>query len=502
MLLLGGAGLTLARLMRPRQAAAATDTLRLALGTFPPNWRPYTHTGADGGAIKLMLHRRLVGYDAQGNTQGELAERWSHADDGSYTFHLRDGVRFQNGDTVDAEAVKYSLEQIANPRTNAFLRVPFSIISGVDVLDRLSVRIRLSERSVTLPNYLASYDCPIISPKSTEAEAVGCGPYRIEDQERGTRVNFTAFDGYYKPGLPRTPKLQFINYPDENLRVSALMAGDVDMIEYVPWQAMDTIAADKRLTLDSVPDGAFMCLTFNFAQGPFKDARVRQAVAHAINREDIVKAAFFGHGTVLEGLPSPMSSPFTDPAALHVYPRDIAKAKQLMAEAGVANGFSTTILATSTYDMYKNTAEIVQRGLAEIGIEAKLFLPDYPTRISLGNRGQFEIAIMGYGMDFNDPDALTTFLASNPQGTYVRSWGYVNDTLTGLLKRARGEFDDEARKALYRQITPIAAQDAAVVGLAWRSQAYAMTKHVTGYRNLPGALTFSSLASLENATVA
>ncbi|WP_145145090.1 ABC transporter substrate-binding protein [Roseomonas gilardii] len=501
-LLQGMGALSVTMLAGGRPARAAGDMLRFALSTFPPNWRPYTHTGAAGGAVKLMLHRRLVRYDSQGTPQAELAESWTREADGSYLFRLREGLRFQNGDPVDAEAVKYSLEQIANPRSSAFLRVPLSIITGIDVVDARTVRIRLREHSVTLPLYLASYNCPIISPKSTDAEAIGCGPYRLADQERGTRLDFTAFDGYYRPGLPRTPKLRFLNYADESLRVAALQAGDVDMIEYVPWQSMDGIEANARLQLDGVPDGAFMCLTFNCKQGPFTDPRLRRAVGHAVNRADVVQAAFFGRATPLEGLPSPASSPFTDPAALKVFPHDVARARQLMAEAGMAGGFSTTILATSTYNMVKNTAEVAQRNLAEIGIQATLQMPDYPTRINQGNRGQFEMSIMGYGMDFNDPDALTTFLASNPQGSYVRSWGYVNERLDGLLQRARAEFDDEARKALYREITPIAAQDAPVVGLAWRSQAFAMKKEVTGFRNLPGALTFSAIVSLEEVSIA
>ena len=147
-----------------------------------------------------MLHRRLVSYDAQGVLRGELAESWNREDDGSYVFHLRDGVRFQNGDPVDAEAVRYSMAQIADPKTAAYLRLPLEIVEKVEVVDARTVRFHLKERSATLPFSLASYNCPIVSPKSTEAEAIGCGPYRIADQEKGTRIDFAAFDGFYREG--------------------------------------------------------------------------------------------------------------------------------------------------------------------------------------------------------------------------------------------------------------------------------------------------------------
>ncbi len=475
--------------------------IRFALSTFPPNWRPFTHTGSAGGAVKLMLHRRLVRYDAQGVLRGELAENWKREDNGDYLFRLREDVRFQNGDPVDAAAVQYSMGRIADPKTGAYLRLPLDVVEKVEVVDPRTVRFHLKERSATLPFSFASYNCPIISPKSSDDAAIGCGPYTLADQERGTRIDFAAFDGFYRPGLPKTKRLSFINYVDETLRVAALKSGDVDMIEYVPWQSMSSIEADPRLSMSAVLDGPFMYLTFNCAKGPFADKRLRQAVAYALNRDDVVKGAFFGRGAPLEGLPSPPDSPFTDPASLHMYKRDLGRARQLMAEAGMAGGFSTNILSTSTYNMHKDTAEVVQQSLAEIGIQAALQLPDYPTRIALGNRGQFDIGVMGYGADFNDPDSLTTFLAANPQGSYPRSWGYVNPQVDDLLKRARAELDDEKRKALYRELTPLAAEDAAVIGVAWRSQAYAMTKDLHGYYNLPGALTFMSVGTLEDAVI-
>ena len=130
-----------------------------------------------------------------------------------------------------------------------------------------------------------------------------------------------------------------------------------------------------------------MYLTFNGSVKPFDDARVRVAVAQAIRREDIIKAAFFGRGAPIEGLPLTEGTEFYDAKLAHGWPYDPAKAKSLLAAAGVGSGFSCKLLATAQYGMHKDTATLVQQNLAEIGIQAELVLPDWATRVTLGNRG-------------------------------------------------------------------------------------------------------------------
>ena len=200
-----------------------------------------------------------------------------------------------------------------------------------------------------------------------------------------------------------------VAYPDENLRVAALQSGDVDLIEYVPWQSIDTLAKDPAIRLD-MTDGPFMFLIFNGRSGPFRDARVRQAVAFAIRREDIVAAAFFGHATPLGGVPIPKTSPFYNPALAEGWSYDLPRAKRLLAEAGFSAGFSCTLLADSTYGMDQSTAQVVQQSLAAIGIQVKLALPEWASFVTLANRGRYDFAIAGVTSDNTDPDGLTSVL--------------------------------------------------------------------------------------------
>jgi peptide/nickel transport system substrate-binding protein len=244
-----------------------------------------------------------------------------------------------------------------------------------------------------------------------------------------------------------------------------------------------------------------MYLIFNANKPPLNDARVRKAVAHAIKREEIVKAAFFGRGSPLAHLPLPKASEFFNAEYENGWNYDPALAKKLLAEAGHADGFACSLLSTAQYGMHKDTAEVVQQNLAAVGIKVELNLPDWATRVAIGNKGQYDMAVMGDAADSNDPDGIAKAIDGSLSPSYSRSWGMKTEKLTELLKAGRAEFDTAKRKAIYKQLEALAIQEAPMVGLAWRSQGYAMQKRVSGFKNLPGALTFYSGTTFEDTTV-
>ena len=355
--------------------------------------------------------------------------------------------------------------------------------------------------TATLPLTFAAYYLPIVAKGSTADNplGIGAGPFVLTNEERGVSLEFKAFDKFYRPGLPRLKTVRMVAYADENLRVAALQAGDVDLIEYVPWQSMSSIEADPKLSLQTT-SGPFMYLVFNGKTGPFTDERLRRAVAHAIKREDIVKAAFFGRGDPIEGLPLPKGTPFYDEALAHDLAYDPAKAKALLAVAGVEGGFNCKLLSTAQYGMHKDTAAVVQQYLAAVGIQAELALPDWATRITLGNRGQYEFAVMGSAADSNDPDGLSSFLDGRLAPSYVRSYGLDIPALDKLIDAGRAEFDAAKRHAIYTELQKSICEQAPIVGLCFRAQGYGMSRRVRDFHNLPGALTFYSGSTLETTT--
>ena len=493
--LAGAAALPFLRM--PGARAAAPGVLTFGLSSYPPTIQPWANSGTAAATIKLMIYRGLISYGADGTLQPELAESWTRESETSWVFKLR-AAKFQNGEAVTAADVKWSLEQIAGERSTAYFRTEMQGLERIETPDDKTVRIVTKVPVVTLPVWMASYHMPIISRNSPRGQFIGAGPFVLKAQERGVSLDLEAFADYYKPGLPKLKGIRVIAYADENLRVAALQSGDVDLVEYVPWQAMDAITANPQLSLDAV-DGAFMYLVFNASRPPFDDARVRKAVAHAINREELVKAAFFGRGSALEHLPIPENSRFFNAVLKNGWRYDPALSKKLLAEAGHGGGITCSLLSTAQYGMHKDTAEVVQQHLAAVGINVTLNLPDWATRVAAGNRGQYDLGVMGTAADSNDPDGIASFIDGSLSPSYVRSFGLKIDRITSLLAAGRAEFDEAKRLTLYREMEQVAIDQVPIAGLTWRSQGYAMRKSVSGFRNLPGALTFYSGLTFETA---
>lgn len=486
----------------PARAARTPGVLRFGLSAYPPTLAPWANAGTAAGTVQALMNRGLVGYAPDGSLQPEMAESWAAEGEATWVFRLREAT-WHNGKPVTSEQIKWNFEQVAGEKSAAYLRVQCQEIAKIETPDARTVKLVMKAPNATVPLMLATYFMPMIYPDSNAggAQAVGAGPFVLKNAERGVGLELEAHAKYYKPGLPKLKAIRLTAYADENLRVAALQAGDVDLIEYVPWQSMAAIEADPRLVLQTT-EGPYMFLMFNGKAGPMADKRVRQAIAHAIRRDEVVKAAFFGRGAPLEGLPLAKGSPYFDEARSHAQAYDPAKSRALLTEAGFPNGFSTSLLATSTYGMHKDTAEILQQNLAAVGIQAELRLPDWATRVAQGNRGQYEMGLMGTSAESNDPDGIANQVDGELSASYVRSVNLPTPRIHGLLAAGRGEFDPEKRRAIYAELDRAVLDEANFVGIAWRAQGYAFTKDLRGFQNLPGALSFFSGLTLDGAEFA
>jgi peptide/nickel transport system substrate-binding protein len=480
----------------PRPVRAADGVLTFGLSSYPPSFEPLQSNGTAAATVKLLIHRGLLSYAPDGSIRGELAESWAPAEDGSWTFTLREGMTWHDGRPVTSADVRYTIETGAAEGSTAQHRGSLQAIAAIETPDDRTVILRYDQPNAAVEALFAHYNMPII-PDGAEGESlIGAGPFMLDDRERGVAITLKANPTYYRAGLPKLAGVRIVVYADENLRVAALQAGDVDLIEYVPWQSMQAIEADPALALDAV-DGPFMYLTFNGHRAPFDNPLVRRAVAHAINRQDIVDAAFFGRGSPLAHLPIAPASDFHTPEHANAWAYDPDRAKALLAEAGMPGGFSCTMLSTAQYGMHSATAEICQAYLSMVGINVTLDMPDWATRVQRGNAGEFDMAVMGTTTDTNDPDGLARIVDTSFAPSFVNSHGLSIPELEAQFVAGRATFDKAERQAAYRRMEEIAIEQAPVVGLAWRSQGYAMKTGVTGFTNLPGQLTFYSGLTLE-----
>ena len=329
---------------------------------------------------------------------------------------------------------------------------------------------------------------------------MGAGPYTLDNFDRGSGITVKAFPDYYREDLPKAETVRFIALPDESLRIAALDSGAVDIIEYVSTQNMGRIE-DGPSTHVSAVTGPFMYLMFNTKEGPFTDARLRRAVSYAIDRDAVNALGFSGMGTVIDGLPVPANPSYNPSLVEERFAYDPEKAKALLAEAG-ASDLTVELLATSQYAQHNDTAIVVRQSLAAVGINVNMNLPDWATRVSLGNEGKYHVAVSGTSGAYNDPDALTKYIGGGQSASFVRPFGYENPEIDRLLAEGREELDTAKRAEIYAKVEELVISDAPIVPILWRPQAWGVRDAVSGFTPLPGFLSFQSGLRLEETQLA
>ncbi|MAQ86232.1 MAG: ABC transporter substrate-binding protein [Maritimibacter sp.] len=355
-------------------AAMAQQTdITVGMQLEPPNLDP---TGGAAAAIDEVVYANLfeglTRYTSDGSIAPALAESWDISEDGTeYTFHLRDGVTFHDGSTMDAEDVKFSLDRArAEDSTNA-QKALFAGISEVEVVDPLTVKVTLSGPNSAFPNNMAWGDAVIVAPESIDNAAtapVGTGPFMFSDWVQGDRVELVAYDGYWgeKPALTAAT-FKFIS--DPTAAFAAMMAGDIDVFPGYP--APETLVqfeADPRFKLLIGSTEGETILGMNNKSEALSDPKVREAIAHAIKRQEIIDGAMFGYGTPIGTHFAPHNPDYVDLTGLSDYDPDASKA--LLAEAGQEGLTLSLKLPPPSYA--RRGGEIIAAQLRAVGIETQI----------------------------------------------------------------------------------------------------------------------------------
>lgn len=475
--------------------ASAKGTLRFGLSSFPPSLNPFEYSGTAALTVKLVLYHSLLSYGADGLVRPELASAYKQVDSTTYEFNLREDAVFHDGSPVEAEDVKFSYESIGARNSTAYLRQEFQIIDKIDVAGLKALRLTLKQPNAVFSQVLASGYAPIVSRKSAASNFIGAGPYTLQGIDRGSAVTVKAFPSYYRKDLPKVEVIRFVAMPDESLRMAALESGDIDIIEYVSTQNMGRLEQGASTHAASV-DGPFMYLLFNTKEGPFTDVRLRRAVSYAIDRAAISSFGFSGMGKPIDGLPVPVDPAYDPSLVKERLAYDPVKARALLKEAGVAN-LTIQLLSTSQYAQHNDTAIVVQQNLAAVGINANMRLPDWASRVSLGNEGKYHLAVQGTSGAYNDPDAVTAYIGGGQPASYTRPFGYENAELDRFLDEGRREMDTAKRAAIYAKVERLAIADVPIIPLIWRPQVWGVRNAVKGFTPLPGFLSFQSALKLE-----
>ena len=490
-------------------------TLQWGLSTDPPNLDPHVSSGSSAANVKMNVYSGLARYDKDGTIIPDLATDWTISDDGlTYTFSLREGVTFHDGTPLTAADVKFSLERIINPETGAYLSSALGVIDSIETPDDQTVVLNLSEPHAALLPYLARAEAQAVSQAFLEnggdlnLEMMGTGPFKFVSREPGVSIVLERNADYYEEGKPYLDGITFVPYADEQTRVTALEAGDVDIIEYVPWKDMDAIEGNPDLSLYADEGAAFMTLIYNQEREPFDDPLVRRAFGYAVPRDAIIRVAFFGRGSPITGGLIPPNSPYYNEALEGTYGYDPEKALSLLAEAGWTDSdgdglldkdgetLSVDLLSTSTYGMHMQTAQVVDQALRELGVDVNLELEEWSVVVARQTEADFDFRVHGLGMMVEDPDFLAGYYM--PDAFYAEISGMSDDDYGEDLMAGRTSTDESARQEAYLAFEQKFLEQAPWVHLTMRTQGEAAQNDVKGFSHLPGPLWFHSAATLKD----
>jgi glutathione transport system substrate-binding protein len=493
---------------KPKPAAPAAGKaggeLKFGLSSDPPNLDPHVTTGTAAMNVKMMVYNGLVRYWRKAEIVPDLAESWSAPDDRTYAFKLRTGVTFHDGTELTAADVKASLERILDPKVGATKRADFQDVKEIQA-EGDTVRLVLGKPNAALIAHLARPECAILPEKAIKSGVdfnttmLGTGPFKLTAREPGVRTVVEKNPNYFRQGLPKLERIVFVPYQDENTRVTAIKAGDVDLIEYVPWKDTVPLQQEPNIEVYSGDASAFMTLMFNVRQKPFDDPRVRRAFGYAVNRQGIIDIVFFGRGSIMSGGVIPQGYWAYNPSLEGTWSYDPDKAKALLKEAGYGDGLQVKLTATSQYGMHQGSGEVVQADLKKIGVQADLELFDWATTTEKRNKGEYQFLVHGLATDITDPDFLTPFFVTD--GFYGKSTGFGDPEIDRMLAEGRSIQDQEKRKPIYLEIEKRVLELAPWAYLSWREQSEAALKKVQGYEHLPGGLGFLSGITLEEVSI-
>ena len=325
------------------QAPVKGGTLTVCQPAEPPGLDPTTNTAAAiDRVVYANIYEGLVKVDSGGGFLPGLANGWDISADGMvYTFNLRKGVRFHNGEAFDAAVAKWNLEQAALPEKGNPHPEYFNGIETIETPDSHTLVIRLKSVDALFIAHMAEGDA-VMRPMKGDADAksnpIGTGPFKFVKWVRGDRVEMARFDGYWNPFLPYLDRVVFRFISDPAAQIAALKAGDIDVIGYIaaPESAM-MLEKDKRFKVYAGTTTGEVIMSTNNQAAPFDNRLVRRAMAHAIDRQAVVDLVMFGYGTPIGSHWSPSTPYYKDLTGR--YPYDPEKAKALLKEAGYPERF-------------------------------------------------------------------------------------------------------------------------------------------------------------------
>jgi peptide/nickel transport system substrate-binding protein len=443
--------------------------------TFDPGFLKEAATLVDNVFDTLILRDRDM------KLVPGLALEWKPIDETTWELKLRPGVKFHDGEAFDAAAVKFTFDRVLDPAAKSPTISYVRTIAGVDVIDPLTVRIRTNGPDPLLPTRLSRYPAYIVPPAYVQKvgaaefarKPVGTGPYRLTEFVPDDHVTMVANPDYWR-GKPEIDRVVWRPIPEATARIAALLSGEVQFIESVPAELVDTLQSSGAADVVDVKNGGLtIYLGLKSTQKPLDDARVRRALSLAIDRKALVEQILRGKATPTGTQVGPFDAGYKEiPTPAY----DPAAAKKLLAEAGLSGGFTIRFQAPRRYISSAEVAQAVAQQWGAIGVKAELEVPEwsvYAQQVPAGKQAPVYMLAWGSTQTLDADAALYAIMKSG------EPYSTVSDAkLDALLDESRRTIAPSARAAVFGKIQDYAAETVPLITLYREDALYGKAKTV------------------------
>ncbi len=469
----------------PAETAAPAEPTRLVLRTTtdPDNLDPHVSAASLTQQIMLNVFEGLVKPAPDGGVVPALAESHTVSPDGlTYTFKLRAGARFHNGQPVTAADVQYSFDRLMGKGSpdGKPLTASLADVESVATPDAATCVIKLKQVNASFINLLATLAVlPAANDGQHDKAPIGTGPYRFVSYEPQQRIVLEKFADYWQDTRDMIDQVEFRIIKDDQTALLQLQSGAIDFTG-VSSEQLPTLGSSFKVV--SHPANSVFILAMNHARPPFDTLKVRQAIAHAIDKDAIIQAVFNGYAVKLGSNMSPVMARFYQDGLQDTYPHNPDKAKALLAEIGYPNGFPMTLSVSSHADLYGRTAQIVADQLAKVGIDVTIETVEWGVWLErIYTNREFDATLIDFTGKL-DPQAVLGRYASNFRRNFIN---YNNPAYDALMEQAVRATDPATQVERYKQAQQVLAEDVAAVFLLDYQFNWAMKPQVEGYTPYP-----------------
>jgi peptide/nickel transport system substrate-binding protein len=441
---------------------ASAATFRIAVGVDPDTLDPVQMTTTTVANMVDYVVETLTFIDPQGKIQPGLAESWTASPDGvTYTLRLRKNVTFHDGTPFTAQAVKWNLDRLKDPNVKVPIRAPYPI-DKVEAVDAATVRITLKQPSAPFGSALSWTTAGIVSPASADKHGneyknivhpVGTGPYVFKERKKGESMTVSLYDRYWGK-KPHYDTVLFRIIPEAATRESLILAGQVDLIILPPVADLPALGRNPAVKLLLAPSDRTIFIAINTTKPPLNDTRVRQALNHAVDKNAIIQSVLFGAADPMD---APMAPSLFGYCKVGAYEFNPAKAKQLLAEAGVKAGTKISLIhPTGRYVQDKEATQAIAGYLREVGLEPELQTMDWPsyvrTILAPADKSTTQLHFLGWAPAFLDAaQQMLQFLSTYAPPAGLETTFYKDPQVDEWIQAADRESNPDKRKELYCQ---------------------------------------------------